>query len=521
MLFRRQSHDGSPWVALAQEGNVLHAAQVCHEADAMPRLSWLWRSTGTDQKSSLRALSRVHPLASLPLLGVLDRPHYSLHATEAPADLPREQWADAVRWVIKDQLDFPVDDALIDVLAVPQDTQLRQNSQVMAVIVPRASYTPAELAVDDLGLRWEALDVPETALRNLSALAETEGQAHALMVFGEHYGLLVITFQGELLMTRHIEVQMAALGGDADMRGAALSRASLEILRTIDSFERMHSQVALSGLSVALPPGCGPEVLAMLAELVYVPLKAFDLSAWLDVSALGDDAARVATACTLNELCAIGGALRPRMQATGRQQLQLLDPHSALMSPGSWHARLAVKLAAGMLALCAVAAVALSVMTAYYTRQAMSLEDDLTKLRVSVTSVPKAAIIQEVEVLKQKEARQRQLRDTLQSTVAAASLGYSDFLLALGRQTSGSLWITRLSVRGDGQDLELSGRMTNPAALPAYLQQLEREDRFRGRRFAQIDMRALPADAHLPDGVVQFTLSGREAAERGTKEAKP
>jgi Tfp pilus assembly protein PilN len=295
----------------------------------------------------------------------------------------------------------------------------------------------------------------------------------------------------------------------------------LEILRTIDSFERMHSQVALSGLSVALPPGCGPEVLAMLAELVYVPLKAFDLSAWLDVSALGDDAARVATACTLNELCAIGGALRPRMQATGRQQLQLLDPHSALMSPGSWHARLAVKLAAGMLALCAVAAVALSVMTAYYTRQAMSLEDDLTKLRVSVTSVPKAAIIQEVEVLKQKEARQRQLRDTLQSTVAAASLGYSDFLLALGRQTSGSLWITRLSVRGDGQDLELSGRMTNPAALPAYLQQLEREDRFRGRRFAQIDMRALPADAHLPDGVVQFTLSGREAAERGTKEAKP
>ena len=100
-------------------------------------------------------------------------------------------------------------------------------------------------------------------------------------------------------------------------------------------------------------------------------------------------------------------------------------------------------------------------------------------------------------------------------------MGYSDFLVALGRQSQAGLWITNLRVRGDGRDVELTGRMTNPSALPQYLRRLEQEDRFKGRRFAQIEMRDIGEGDKVPVGVTEFTLRGRDAVDRLSKKGAP
>ena len=102
-----------------------------------------------DFSRGLRALGRVHPLRGVSLAGVLGRSQYRLISTELD-ELPREEWAGVVRWRLKEQVDFPVDDAIVDVLGVSQDTQNRSTQSAIAlpirlksVWLTNTSYAPA------------------------------------------------------------------------------------------------------------------------------------------------------------------------------------------------------------------------------------------------------------------------------------------------------------------------------------------------------------------------------------------
>jgi hypothetical protein len=96
--------------------------------------------------------------------------------------------------------------------------------------------------------------------------------------------------------------------------------------------------------------------------------------------------------------------------------------------------------------------------------------------------------------------------------MAWASQGYSDYLMALGRQVQPGVWITGLVVHGDGRDIVLMGRTNDSGMLPAYLQKLGLEERFKGRRFAQFDVTSMgqgedaERSSGATGGVVQFTL---------------
>jgi hypothetical protein len=505
MWFRRQVDAGAKWVSVAQVGATLHAAQVCLAPGQRPRLQWLWQAPSAQLAEGLRALGRGQRLGDSRLVAQFDRSQYRLVTSDVP-DVPREEWCDAMRWRLKDQIDFPVDDALIDILGVPQDTQLRQTSPVMAFVAQRAEYNRMALTADDLGLGWSAIEVPESALRNLSALAETEDQAHALMVFGESYGMLVITYRGELLMTRNIEVAISAVTGSVEARGAALGRAALEVLRTLDTFERMHSQVTLAGLSV-VPPEGGEEVLEVLADLVYVPVKGFELSAWVDLDALGEQSTRMAASPTLDELCAIGAALRGYRQSLGLQQLNWLEGVATSASQ-SWSARLGLRVVAAVGGVAALAGLGMSSMEAHSLYRAQRLEADVASLRQAMVGQSVPPEFKEIQVLQALENRQRQMRDALQGAASPRAVPYSEYLLALSRQAQPGLWITGFTLRERGADLALSGRMTDPALLPLYLARLEQEEHFRGRRFSQVEMKSL-AEEGVTSGVVEFSLRGK------------
>jgi MSHA biogenesis protein MshI len=515
MRFRRRVVEGVQWVAVAQEGSSVHAAQVSHIDGQRPRVLWLWNTEAERMSDALGVLKRTHRLSDASLVLQLERAQYRLVSTEVP-DVPRDEWRDAMRWRLKDQVDFPMDDALLEVLAVPQDTQLRQMFPAIAMVVQRADYERLALEADDVGLSWSAADTAETALRNLSAMAEVEGQAHALLVFGESHGMLVITYQGELLMTRNIEVAVSAVTGSNEARGAALGRAALEVLRTLDTFERMHSQATLSGLSVVPPQGGGDgDVLEVLADLVYVPVKYFSLADCVDLSALGERAEQLGKGPSLKELCVIGSALRASSEAAGQQSVNLLDS-SVLQTQGqSWSARWGVAAAAGVFGLAILAGLGLLAATSYVTLQTRALEQEMTDLRQSASVTPPMHEVKELASLRKTETRQRQMHDALRSTVTSAAPGFSQYLQALGRQSQPNLWITGLVLRDEGRDMDLTGRMTDPAALPIYLTRLQQEDRFAGRRFAQIELRAIYlSEVGAAAAVTEFTLRSHESGNK-------
>ncbi len=519
MFFRRQSNDAEQWVAVSHEGGVVTAAAVSHADPQRSRVDWVWQVPAGSLADGLRALTRAPKWRGQALLGLASRAQYKLVATEAP-EVPREEWSDALRWTMRDQVDFPVDDALIDVLEVPEDTAVRQTHLVMAAVLSRQAYGEIELACDNVGQQWTALDIAEVALRNISALAEQDDQAHALMAFGQDHAVLVITYKGELVMARQIDVPVASLVGAAASREAALNRVSLEVVRTLDTFERLHSQLSLSGLSVLPPNHLGDEIVALLSEQVFIPVKACNLADWIDLDALGEEADRLARHATLNEVAVIGAAMRTHAKLAEHQHLQLLDKNSVLTRDPAWSARLGLKLGTAVLAACVVGGVALTVMQARTQARAQAVEGELVEMQKNVGVVAEPRVLQELKELQIRQAAKQEMVEALQANMVGSSLGYSGFLLALARQSQPTLWITGVTITGDSQDLEIKGRMLTPNALPAYLQSLQRESLFAGRRFAQLEVKALDATDERNDSLSEFTLRTRATSEAPSAQAE-
>lgn len=294
------------WVAMAPQGDHVRVAHVVCAEGRRPALRWVCSVPWADPTQALRMLRRTRSLKGRATVAVLQRHEYQLLTMEAP-DVPRDEWRDALRWKLKDTVDFAVDTAGIDVLELPAGPTQHRAPSVIAVASPHAALAPLAEAGTDAGLPWQAIDVPETALRNIAALAEEPGRGQALLHVGEGHSTLVATWKGELLLARHIDVSLAQLTDtDESARQLAYERASLELQRTLDNVERQFSHANLARLQVA--PGA-PLLgfIEYVRDLVYVPVTAFDLASVIDLSAvpeLADPAAQAAY------LPAIGAALR-------------------------------------------------------------------------------------------------------------------------------------------------------------------------------------------------------------------
>ena len=114
--------------------------------------------------------------------------------------------------------------------------------------------------------------------------------------------------------------------------------------------------------------------------------------------------------------------------------------------------------------------------------------------------LPPSLLVNELTRLRAVEAGQLRVTSALDSGQAGVPRGYSDFLLALSRQTVAQLWLTSFSVGADGQALELGGRMTDPGRLPDYLRRLNAEPMFKGIDFAQLNLKTLGGGAPAPAG---------------------
>ena len=88
------------------------------------------------QPKGTRSLRRRRSLQRRRNIAVLPRAAYRLVPLDVP-DLPREEWRQAVRWQLKDLVDFAVETASVDVLEIPGDPARRRTPQLLAA--PRDS----------------------------------------------------------------------------------------------------------------------------------------------------------------------------------------------------------------------------------------------------------------------------------------------------------------------------------------------------------------------------------------------
>ena len=276
----------SGWMAIALAPGHLHAAQVVRPAGKRPLLAVRRRfeRAGSDDVDDLADVRRSLDLQRLRCTTSVDSSAYRILQVNAPAVAAAEMNA-ALRWSVKDALDFPAEDAIVDSLAIPQGGASAGRAPLVLAIAARRERVAARVRTFQRArVPLAAIDIAETAQRNVAALFEQPGRGLAFLAFGAASGLLTITMNGELYALRAIDVKAAALAdrGDGESRRQLHDRIALEVQRSLDNFDRLFSQVVLDRLLVAPHPGADVLVTS-LRENLALPIGLADLEGVLDV----------------------------------------------------------------------------------------------------------------------------------------------------------------------------------------------------------------------------------------------
>ncbi len=247
---------------------------------------------------------KAHGLRGAPAVAVLSPNVYSLFQVETP-EVEHEELKSAIRWRIKDLLDYHIDDAVLDIFDLPV-SQRRSGPRMMYVVVVKRSLIQQTVdQLEAIGLEIAAIDITELALRNVLAATSDPGAFQALLYLPPRYGLIEIVQGDTLYLNRRIEIS----GNDLEQQGGfglqeQLDSLILELQRSLDYHESQFGLGAVPEIAVIAPESRKTQLQTLANESLAAKVRLFDLTGLLD----GLDA--VDPAELYRCLPAIGAALR-------------------------------------------------------------------------------------------------------------------------------------------------------------------------------------------------------------------
>lgn len=286
MFFSRGISKKPGWLALSFQSEGICIAHVQRVTDSKPVVALCQLSEGSvTDAPKLEKLARELRLDQYQCTTLLKFDEYQMLLVEAP-NVPAEELKTAIRWRVKDMLDYPVDDATFDVLDIPPDRNAATKTHSMyAIAAPNKVIEQRQALFEKARIPLRAIDVMEMAQRNISAMLEPEQRGLAMLSFDAEGGLLTITFCGELYLSRRVDVSARQLAeSDKEQKTAYFDRITLEMQRSLDHFDRQFHFITLSKLMLA--PTQGVEGLReYLSANMYVPVEILDLVDVFDFSA--------------------------------------------------------------------------------------------------------------------------------------------------------------------------------------------------------------------------------------------
>lgn len=280
---RAKKSDGWLTVTFLRDGVCAARVQRVRDAKAVVEVSAFYASDKAMSPDALERLNKDLKAGTYQCGTMLSGGEYQLLMVDAP-NVPPEELKTAVRWRLKDMLDFHIDDATIDVLDIPVDTSAASRGHSMFAIAARNALIQSRQALfGEAKLDLNVIDIPEMAQRNISALLETEGRGLAMLSFDADGGLLTITYKAELYLSRRIDVTLAQLvERDSERQQAQFDKITLELQRSLDHFDRQFSYVNV--LKLMLAPTGAEGLHEHLASNLYMPVEAMTLDDVFDLS---------------------------------------------------------------------------------------------------------------------------------------------------------------------------------------------------------------------------------------------
>jgi MSHA biogenesis protein MshI len=254
--------------------------------------------------NAVTTVIRAAGLPRVPVSTVLRYGDYQLVLVEAP-DVPPAELRAAMRWRLKETIDFRVEDAVIDVFDVPAQNRGAQGRMMYAVAAQRSAVERHSGALAEIPT-FDVIDVPELCLRNLATLLPAAASGVALLHLGEKMATVILVRGTTFYFARQMDLQAAlptAAENDPDAQLDADS-VVLELQRSLDYYERHFDQPPITRIAVS-PSGKRASLLAAdLGRETGFEVETLDLASLLRCET--SIAAAVHPGCLL----AVGAALR-------------------------------------------------------------------------------------------------------------------------------------------------------------------------------------------------------------------
>jgi len=204
----------------------------------------------SEQSGILKKILGSNSLTKHRCVSLLSSEAYQLLMVEAP-DVSKDELNEAMRWRIKDMIDFPVEKAVIDVFDIPDQ---KSSGDMMYVVVAKTEVIAKRVKLMlDAGFDLSSIDIMELAMRNVASLLPENKQGVAMVWLGLHSGSITLTKENTLYFTRHLSGSEKLFGAlyservTAEMEGW-LDTVVIEIQRTLDFYESQYQQPPASGV---------------------------------------------------------------------------------------------------------------------------------------------------------------------------------------------------------------------------------------------------------------------------------
>lgn len=256
-----------------------HAAVACvrRPHSERPSLAALSVQTADDDWPAVAAAGL--DVGRAPVSAVLGGDAYQLQLVETPK-VPDDELEDAIRWRLQHLVEFPLEDAVVQVFEMPAHANKASPPVSYAVVSPKLDIVDeierlqrAELAVD-------VIDIPELCVRNVAVHLPADRDGVGFVHFTDDCGYLTITRRGVLHLIRRIETRRGDFANPDDDEFARVERVAsiaLEVQRSLDYYESHYDSQPIAELVIG--PGAGLNGLGIaLAEQLGINVHQLDLN---------------------------------------------------------------------------------------------------------------------------------------------------------------------------------------------------------------------------------------------------
>lgn len=228
------------------------------------------------QKTFLENKIAEFSLTATPTTVLIPQNDYQIFLIEQPLVSSNEK-REAIRWRIAEYIDFPVEEAVVDYIEVPQKAKETSVALTYVVVTRKSLVDEYANNVKALGLKVTSVDICQSALREIAFQLDDSDVGQALLHIEEYKSHIILFKNKTLYMMRDFDLGYQHIKESAERQDLAL-----EIQRSIDYCASNLKNAGISRIVLTPLPERKTEILSSLSNILGLPVRMISYTEFLN-----------------------------------------------------------------------------------------------------------------------------------------------------------------------------------------------------------------------------------------------